>query len=263
MVQKESIERCEKALEEYLSTNQTIREICSKYGICRSFMAGFCTGRGIDIYSRKSHSNSTIFDSIDTEEKAYWLGFLYADGSVHKYKSSYSVELGLAAVDLHHIEKFKKFIGTDNKICFREPTNSYRLAIGSRLIVEDLISKGCTINKSLTLTFPDYSIVPKELMRHFIRGYFDGDGCISIETQKHGLRKWVSVIGTFEFLSGMLNEAEITRPVIKDKRHTKVYYVQFRKDEGLKFLDYMYKDATIYLDRKYEKYNLPSTGVIQ
>ena len=54
------------------------------------------------------------FEKIDTEEKAYWLGFLYADGSVGSKDDR--IELGLAEKDFHHIEKFRDFIGINNKI---------------------------------------------------------------------------------------------------------------------------------------------------
>ena len=59
-----------------------------------------------------------IFEKIDTEDKAYWLGFLYADGSVGSKENK--IELGLAEQDLHHIEKFRDFIGINNKISYRE-----------------------------------------------------------------------------------------------------------------------------------------------
>ena len=66
----------------------------------------------------------THFENIDTEEKAYWLGFLYADGYVNANEDK--IELCLAEKDFHHLEKFKNFIGLPNKICYREATKAYR-----------------------------------------------------------------------------------------------------------------------------------------
>lgn len=62
-----------------------------------------------------------IFENIDTEEKAYWLGFLYADGCVGSKESK--VELSLAEKDLRHMEKFRSFIGIENKISYRPNTD--------------------------------------------------------------------------------------------------------------------------------------------
>lgn len=94
------------------------------------------------------------FKNIDTEEKAYWLGFLYADGSVSSKENK--IELGLAKKDYHHIEKFKNFIGIDNKICYRKTTKSYRYSFRSQSCKEDLIEKGCVPKKSLILRYPTY-----------------------------------------------------------------------------------------------------------
>ena len=94
------------------------------------------------------------FETIDTEEKAYWLGFLYADGSVGSNDDR--IELGLAERDLHHIEKFRDFIGINNKISYREKTKSYRYAFKSQNCKQDLINKGCVPRKSLILKYPTY-----------------------------------------------------------------------------------------------------------
>lgn len=94
------------------------------------------------------------FETIDTEEKAYWLGFLYADGSVGSNDDR--IELGLAERDFHHIEKFRNFIGINNKISYREKTKSYRYAFKSQNCKQDLINKGCVPRKSLILKYPTY-----------------------------------------------------------------------------------------------------------
>ena len=106
------------------------------------------------------------FETIDTEEKAYWLGFLYADGSVGSKDDR--VELGLAEKDFHHIEKFRDFIGINNKISYREKTKSYRYSFKSQNCKQDLIKQGCVPKKSLILKYPTYEQVPRELSSHLI-----------------------------------------------------------------------------------------------
>jgi len=194
----------------------------------------------------------TNFEKIDTEEKAYWLGFLYADGSVGSKEDK--IELGLAEKDLKHIEKFKSFMGVQNKISYRAGSKSYRLSFRSKNCKADLIDKGCVPRKSLILVWPTYEQVPKELMRHFIRGYFDGDGWFT-NTEKCFQ---AGIIGTENFIKGFLNEMENVK---KDSKIFNVHreggaksYVFNSYNDVYVFLDYMYKDANIYLDRKYQKY---------
>lgn len=138
----------------------------------------------------------TNFETIDTEEKAYWLGFLYADGTISSKENK--IELGLAEKDLTHIQKFRTFIGISNKICYRESSKSYRFSFRSYKCKQDLINKGCVPNKSLILTFPSASQVPIALLKHFIRGYFDGDGWFT-NTKKCFQ---VGMIGTEDFING-------------------------------------------------------------
>lgn len=194
------------------------------------------------------------FEKIDNEEKAYWLGFLYADGSVSSKEDK--IELGLAEKDLKHIEKFKKFMEINNKICYREKTKSYRISFRSQSCKQDLIDKGCFPKKSLILKFPTNEQVPNELLRHFIRGYFDGDGWFC--NTDNGTRQ-IGLIGTQDFIEGFLNlmEGKInTKNKIQNvhREGGAKRYMFSAKQDIIYFLDYIYKDANIYLDRKYEKY---------
>ena len=192
------------------------------------------------------------FEVIDTEMKAYWLGFLYADGSVGSKENK--IELGLAEKDLKHLEKFKNFMEINNKISYRENSKSYRLSFRSDNCKADLIKQGCLPKKSLILNFPNENQVPKNLMKHFIRGYFDGDGWFTNTDSCFQ----VGIIGTENFIKGFLNIIDIEN---KQNKIFKVHrengakrYVFSSYNDVLNFLNWIYKDATIYLDRKYEHY---------
>ena len=194
----------------------------------------------------------TNFEKIDTEEKAYWLGFLYADGSVGSKEDK--IELGLAEKDLKHIEKFKTFMNINNKISYREKTKSYRMSFRSAQCKQDLINKGCVPKKSLILNFPNENQVPKYLIRHFIRGYFDGDGWFT-NTEKCFQ---VGIIGTENFINGFLDSIE---NIDKKNKIFDVHredgakrYVFGVYNDVLNFLNWIYKDSNIYLDRKYASY---------
>lgn len=228
---------------------------CVLYPGCKLFVTS--GGKIIIIVKKEEHEMSaknvlTNFNKIDTEEKAYWLGFLYADGSVGSKEDK--IELGLAEKDLKHIEKFRDFMNITNKISYREKTKSYRMSFRSAQCKQDLISQGCTPKKSLTLDFPNENQVPKHLIRHFIRGYFDGDGWF---TNTESCFQ-VGIIGTEKFIKGFLNSVE---NINKENKNFDVHredgvkrYIFGAYDDVLNFLIWIYKNSNVYLERKYANY---------
>lgn len=139
--------------------------------------------KGIEIINHQNETkfNKHIFDVIDTEEKAYWLGFIFADGYISSRDNSF--ELSLKGSDIEHLHKFNKFMehNKDN-VKLGEVKNKdktflrCRWGIVNKHLWNTLNNLGCTPRKSLTLQFPN---IPEELEIPFIRGYFDGDGCLS------------------------------------------------------------------------------------
>lgn len=144
-------------------------------------------------YLKKHKLNEYFFDEIDTEAKAYWFGFLCADGSVSSTYQRYSLTLGLSIKDLDHLKAFKNALECTNNISIYTIKHGIgcgkqycRIKVESKRLITSLISKGCTPRKSLTLKFPDESVFKyKDLIHHFIRGYFDGDGSVFISNEKH------------------------------------------------------------------------------
>ena len=215
---------------------------------------------------RKYTFNENFFENIDSEEKAYWLGFLYADGYVNSQKTS--IELGLQESDLGHLERFREDIDGNMPLTKTSKTIDGKTYIGYRLTAnsfkfkQDLISKGCVENKSKILIFPNYNQVPKYLMNHFIRGYIDGDGCIykKYNNTKSGKKicMCVEIIGTEPFLKELMNEVGMQINTVHSLRkdNDNVKRTQYNGIYANQFLDYLYKDATVYLNRKYVK--LPS-----
>lgn len=217
--------------------------------------------------------NKDYFSEINTADKAYWLGFLYADGSINRYYKneklkSMTLELGLAYKDKGHLEKFIECLESNipifekiNKLKGKE-YKSVRIQLNNTKICYDLCDLGCTPNKTYDIKFPTYDIVPKEFMRDFIRGFFDGDGCISITEMNGKPHIATNITGMSDMLhsiSDFLVSEQIIRvlPTIhKDERRDKTYSMYiYGKDTNKEFLDYLYKDSNIYLDRKYEQYS--------
>ena len=203
--------------------------------------------------SKRPFANRNIFQTIDTEEKAYWLGFLYADGSVGSTDNR--IELTLAQCDYNHLVKFKNFIGLDNKIAYREKIKAYRYVFKDQGVKSDLIKLGCIPKKSLVLTFPTEQQVPPHLLRHFMRGYFDGDGCFCNTNSCFE----AGILGTEKFITGFIaalpNSINKTLTIKSGcKNATIKKYGVYSYYDVLAFLNFLYQDCTIFLDRKYEKY---------
>lgn len=206
--------------------------------------------------------NHDFFENIDTEEKAYWLGFIYADGCVHLQKNnSGEVAIKLYAGDNNHLKKFNKSLNGnipvtyDEDICTfnNKPQYSCSIRCYSIKMANDLISHGCTPNKTFTITIPK---LDKSLMNHFIRGFFDGDGCIctaSKDRQTLGInfcsasQQFLSELRCILYRNGI-------NSYITDEKGKNTYRLYIK---GLKNVDnmwnYMFDNANIYLDRKYTK----------
>lgn len=208
--------------------------------------------------NRKYFFNLDFFSRIDTEEKAYWLGFLYADGYVN-YNGL--INISLQERDKGHLEKFKKSIQANNtNLKYSIKTKSFSLSIRSVKTASDLIRLGCKQKKSLILKFPTEEQVPCTLINHFMRGYFDGDGCICITNLKSPT---FSVLGTKDFLDKF--EEIMDKNISNHRYHKRIHKDSWKqnteeisrggRNQLLKIMQFLYKDSTIYLERKYDKFN--------
>ena len=267
----EKIERNKKIIELYQQGNSSY-QVSKEIGVCVStvfkVLRDFCINvrpqhqpghsKGTS-KNRKHNFDLKFFETINTEEKAYWLGFLYADGYV-SYKGRF--KLALQEKDLNHLNKFLKSIKADTiKPKYDKRTKSYGVSIQSVNLTSDLTKLGCFQKKSLTLKFPCTYQVPDSLIHHFMRGYFDGDGCIC-RCESNNTNTF-SILGTPEFLD--IYE-DILIDHCKDKKKNKRIINKYwneqtqsisysSKDKLIDIYNFLYKDATIYLDRKYEKFN--------
>lgn len=200
----------------------------------------------------KYEYNKNFFENIDTEEKAYWLGFIAADGNIRKDFHKLRIELNIQ--DKQHLEKFRSAIQGNMSIkeWKRLKNHSCYIEINSVKMCKDLFQYGITPNKSLSLKI-DFEKIPQELQHHLIRGYFDGDGSLNMY-EKEGYEYWeINFIGTQHFLTYIMN--------FFNKKHKistcgNNFRFNFKKGEDIKdILDILFSNATIFLDRKKEKYD--------
>lgn len=170
--------------------------------ISRSTLSKHFKAAGIKILRKgvKDTIYYNIFDSIDTEEKAYWLGFLYADGNIASNRPKISVNLSIK--DENHLRKFMKFLNYTYDMRYQKQINGdiCRMSFDNSHMVNTLISYGCVPKKSLILKFPSADVFKDaELVRSFIRGYFDGDGCVTYKNASHTIPE-ISITGTKDML---------------------------------------------------------------
>lgn len=241
--------------DEFNVTQGTIRNILIKYRI------------NLKSDNKKYEKDESFFEVIDTEEKAYWLGFLYADGYIVQTKEKSKIRLGIQSRDEEHLQKFLESLKSNYKICHSRKImdgKEYYLSfvdIVSVKMVKDIIALGCTPCKTFTQIFPSDDIVPKKFQLAFIRGFFDGDGCITKTkdkykkidgTQRDNYRLFF--MGTENMISHIKQILNLSsNRIYKEGKVYKVYVYGNKKTYQI-LSEYIYKDATIYLERKYKKF---------
>lgn len=238
--------------------HKTVNSILDDFGIKRKHNG-----------KRKYTLNEHYFDKIDTPNKAYILGLLYADG--YNSIGRQTVRLQLQESDYEILEKIRteinsnkplKFIRCDNKIPSNGyiSKNMYQLEFYGKYICESLDKLGMHQNKSLILTFPTF--LKEELYSHFIRGYFDGDGSYCYRQDPYyGERDMVTLTSTDAFCKDakkIINTYShaIGGGIYDSSSHngiTKVLCFS-GKNQVNNLLNWFYQDAELYIQRKYDLY---------
>jgi len=197
---------------------------------------------------KKYTKNDEFFKIIDTEEKAYWLGAMYADGCVRNDKNIF-----FTSKDKDWVDSFLNAISYTG-VALKEihsvyKTDCWKANITSKQMFDDLCYHGCVPNKSLILKFPT---INEELIPHFIRGYFDGDGTVgeyqNVKNSNSKTLRSGMCSGSKEFL-----EELVTHLPIKNKKlykSTSVWTINLSVKDSISFAKYIYNNATVYLSRK-------------
>lgn len=252
----------------------TIPKISDFLSISERAVARVLKDNNIDTAKLNRYTlNENYFKNIDTERKAYLLGLLFADGFVGDEKHS-NIVLQLHKDDLYMLQQFAEEIQFTGNI--RETKSSggfskngetnFSLNFSSKTMAEQLRNYGITVGRSERMTsLPN---IDSCLVRHFIRGYFDGDGSITktVKTSYHklsnGVKKYeypnyiFTIIGHKEFLDCLAKEMNLELYKFKESKNKNMVYLTVRaKKEMPRIYDYLYKDSTIKLQRKYDKFN--------
>jgi hypothetical protein len=201
-------------------------------------------------FKRKYTVNDDFFNELNTVS-AYWLGFIAADGTLSSRDNSFRI--GLNKSDDTHLKKFLNAISSNNKIYYVQSNHSASIEIYSVKLINSLLSYGITPKKSLTI---NYVKVPQELMSHFIRGVYDGDGSLTGKRRTH---VQLMIAGNKPFLEQIQNvlikECNLNKVKIYPLP-SKAFKLQYTGIQVFRILEFMYKDSDphIRLDRKYGNY---------
>jgi hypothetical protein len=200
---------------------------------------------------RKTHlTHPDYFDDIVSERQAYWLGYIYADGSV-RLGNAPRLSLNVKPSDFYHVERFQKEIGSHHKPykmkSVKAVEGTMRVDISSVSIVRGLIAYGCHPNKMYDLEPP--TGLPENLIRHFIRGFWDGDGSVG----QYGKYKQLhmSATGTDSMINWIHKQFPFKSYVGRSGNQARVRSTSYY---ALMNMHYLYENSTISLDRKKDFY---------
>lgn len=242
----EELSSCNKIALKYGVNPKTVYALMNHYGLKRNDKSQ---------NARKHKYDENFFETIDTEEKAYWLGFIMADGCVYNGSDANSLRLqiNLKGSDKDHLEKFQKSIKSNYKIQLKDVNGSpvSLLKVNSTKMCKDLMKLNVVQRKSIICEYPK---INKKFDRHFIRGYFDGDGCLSIYNRGERICYSFSIVGGEKMLKTIQEKIPYTVRFYKSNKHNVDTIETGAKEDVVKILDWLYKNATIYLGRKYSKY---------
>ena len=256
--------------ESYLKGESSV-SIGKRYGTSHKPILRELHNMGIEVDQKKTvrkyKLNEHYFDNIDTPNKAYILGLLHSDGSNCVNKST--VSLSLQEEDKDILEEIRKEIGSEKPLEFLDYSNKhdfgytyknqYRLIMFSKHMSEQLSNKGIVQNKSLIIGFPNW--IKLDLLSHYIRGVYDGDGSIyRYYRNDNNMPITVTITATDSFCTELKNICfkilNINSGIYDASCHngiTKVFTLSGRNVVKI-FLDWIYKDADLFLQRKYNRY---------
>jgi hypothetical protein len=247
----------------YLKGRLSIRAIAGKMGCSISKVQKYLEREGLTrtnleakkLLSKMTQHNSTFFDTIDTEEKAYWLGFFYADGLLDKNGSVLKLEL--SAKDASHLQRFASIFQREIQVYERSPDKrngkvyaTARCAIACAYLWNALKEKGIKQGNTLSEDLSIFAQIPKEFLHHFVRGFFDGDGTVH-RTKKGGLQ--FGFVGSFSFMAHLREvivlAVGLSAPKLDESRRLAILHWNGNGVSN-RFKNWLYCDATIWLERK-------------
>lgn len=254
-------------INKYQNQHLSLKSIGEEYNVSRSTITRLLKQNNVEIKktNHKYYANYRIFESIDSCEKAYWLGFIAADGCNYEREQNASITINIHQKDLEHLEKFKNFVNSNKPIekyiqthGFSNNTPMCRFTLNSKDMSKDLSDKGIVPRKSLILEPPK---IDSKYYLPFILGYFDGDGSIFKTTQDlYG----ISIVGTkelLEWINEILNMSDKLEKRKDDDKNN--FYIRCGGiEKPYLIMKKLYDSVEVRLDRKYSIFKELETVVL-
>lgn len=251
--------------------NMTYKEIANLFGLSEKHIRGRINNMKMP---KNRKFNNDYFHNIDSDIKAYFLGFIFADGWIvnNPVKRKYEFSIQLSSCDKYILDKLNEELGNVHQIIHHEPyvseingittyhKSSDVLRIYSKSIVEDLISHGIVENKSKKDNYP---IIGDSLFFDFLRGYIDGDGCYYHSSSNKNVYLHITCGSAvpLKWIKDKLSEYEITTNVYQEKerkyRLTCTNYPSMKKLVSLLY----HPNFSLCLTRKYNKIKFLLNGL--
>lgn len=244
--------------DDYLSGRFTLNLLSKKYNLSLKVIQGILNRNNINRIvnsgrKRRYEFNQHYFDVIDSENKAYWLGLLCADGCLNSSR----ITLRLIETDKYILEQFLQDIGGSQPINLvnikdRYPhrNNQYNLSICSHYMTNILKSYGCIANKSLIFV-PKNEQIPNHLIRHWIRGVWDGDGHVSLKSGKY---LYCTVTGTYDAMNYISNYFyqifDYHGILLNSKQGKNTYTLTYNGKKAAPIYKHLYSECVRKFDRK-------------
>lgn len=249
-------------------TYQEITDELNKFNVIKKTSKQVRTKASVLGLSKKKYStNVSYFNVIDSTEKAYWLGFMYADGYVAYHKmpqgnSSYEVSIELNSIDAEHINKFRNALNSNVPITTRVGKDRYidnvltkggklysQIRIFSKKLYSGLVNNGVVKNKTYRKEYP---VIADKYFYDFLRGYIDGDGTI---TDKGQVSFSNSNYDFCQYIASMLRDNGFDSNIYHEETWKYRLTINGKANEKFDFLKKLYADSNtnVRLDRKYQK----------
>lgn len=254
-------------LEDGASTNTIAKEV----GINQTTILQYLRRHHIPVRTHAESVQTSVnyagFDTISDDWHAYWIGFLAADGCVYvdEKQCHARVQLSAEASDIAHLHKFQQGLQTTAEVRIGSNGGGYNhqgkiavISISNTHLVRCLAKWGVVPQKSLSLAWPIH--FPAQLIPAYIRGYFDGDGTIYLRRRSRPSLEWIETVcrftsGSRPYLDALQKELSLrgikSNSIYRNQpSNAFVLPLSSRRVNLLAFSDLIYRDCTVYLERK-------------
>lgn len=257
----------------YINENKSLKDIAKLFEVSSHTIRKWILESKIDYKYKNKQLITDFFDVIDSEEKAYWLGYVWCDGNVNVRKvgkyTEYCFSVDICDKDHKHLYRLKEVIRANNKIeKLKTVENShtsdkwrYRLRVKNKEFCKVLLEKYSMIPYRTDVS-KIIETLSKNLIKHFIRGVIDADGSIIMSDENGRLKGSVSIAVSFSMGEFIMNYF-YAEGLIKNKSEIRpiyigglldMYRVQFGGNKQVeKILKHIYLDSNIFMNRKHDK----------